>query len=124
MKRSEKADRIGEILDDLYPAPPVPLDHTDPYTLLVAVALSAQTTDKKVNEVTPALFAKADTPEAMAALSPERILELIREVGLAPTKARNLSKMAFQILEDGERSGRTGTSSSHWPASVTRPPAS
>ncbi len=101
MKRSEKADRIGEILDDLYPAPPVPLDHTDPYTLLVAVALSAQTTDKKVNEVTPALFAEADTPEAMAALSPERILELIREIGLAPTKARNLSKMAFQIMEDG-----------------------
>jgi endonuclease-3 len=101
MKRSEKADRIGEILDDLYPAPPVPLDHTDPYTLLVAVALSAQTTDKKVNEVTPALFAVADTPEAMAALSPERILELIREIGLAPTKARNLSKMAFQIMEDG-----------------------
>ncbi len=101
MKRSEKAARIGEILDDLYPAPPVPLDHTDPYTLLVAVALSAQTTDKKVNEVTPALFAEADTPEAMAALSPERILELIREIGLAPTKARNLSKMAFQIMEDG-----------------------
>ncbi len=101
MNRSEKAARIGEILDDLYPAPPVPLDHTDPYTLLVAVALSAQTTDKKVNEVTPALFAEADTPEAMAALPPERILELIREIGLAPTKARNLSKMAFQIMEDG-----------------------
>lgn len=101
MKRSEKAARIGEILDDLYPAPPVPLDHSDPYTLLVAVALSAQTTDKKVNEVTPALFAEADTPEAMAALSPDRILELIREIGLAPTKARNLSKMAYQIMEDG-----------------------
>ena len=101
MKRSEKAARIGEILDDLYPAPPVPLDHADPYTLVVAVALSAQTTDKKVNEVTPALFAEADTPEAMAALPPERILELIREIGLAPTKARNLSKMAHQIMEDG-----------------------
>jgi len=101
MKRSEKADRIGEILDDLYPKPPIPLDHTDPYTLLVAVALSAQTTDKKVNEVTPALFATANTPEKMAALHPDKILEFIRQVGLAPTKARNLSTMAHQILEDG-----------------------
>ncbi len=101
MKRIEKAERIGEILDDLYPKPPIPLDHTDPYTLLVAVALSAQTTDKKVNEVTPALFAVADTPEKMSELSPEQILEYIREIGLAPTKARNLSTMAHQILEDG-----------------------
>lgn len=101
MKRSEKAERIGEILDDHYPSPPIPLDHTDPYTLLVSVALSAQTTDKKVNQVTPALFGEADTPEKMAALPPDRILELIREVGLAPTKARNLSKMAYQILDDG-----------------------
>ena len=58
-------------VDELYPDPPVPLDHTDPYTLIVAVALSAQTTDKKVNEVTPALFAAASTPEAMAALPPD-----------------------------------------------------
>jgi len=63
VRRQEKADRIGEILDELYPVPPIPLDHVDPYTLLVAVALSAQTTDKKVNEVTPALFAVADTPD-------------------------------------------------------------
>jgi endonuclease III len=62
MRRQEKADRIGEILDDLYPDPPMPLDHTDAYTLLVAVALSAQTTDKKVNQITPALFAVADSP--------------------------------------------------------------
>jgi endonuclease-3 len=101
VKRSEKADRIGEILDDLYPRPPIPLDHVDPYTLLVAVALSAQTTDKKVNEVTPALFAVADTPEKMAALHPDQILGHIREIGLAPTKARNLSAMAHQILDDG-----------------------
>ncbi len=101
MKRSEKADKIGEILDDLYPKPPIPLDHTDPYTLTVAVALSAQTTDKKVNEVTPALFKVGGTPEKMAALHPDEILELIREVGLAPTKARNLSAMAHQILDDG-----------------------
>jgi len=101
MKRADKADRIGEILDDLYPKPPIPLDHTDPYTLLVAVALSAQTTDKKVNEVTPALFAAADTPEKMMALHPDKILEFIRQVGLAPTKAKNLSTMAHQIVEDG-----------------------
>ena len=101
MKRQDKADRIGQILDDLYPEPPIPLDHTDPYTLLVAVALSAQTTDKKVNEVTPALFAVADTPDKMAALHPDEILEIIREIGLAPTKARNLSAMAHQILDEG-----------------------
>ena len=101
MKRQEKADRIGEILDELYPDPPVPLDHTDPYTLLVAVALSAQTTDKKVNEVTPALFAEADTPEQMSALGPDRILELIRQIGLAPTKAKNLWIAANQIIDAG-----------------------
>lgn len=101
MKRAEKADRIGEDLDERYPDPPVPLDHKDPYTLVVAVALSAQTTDKKVNEVTPRLFAAADTPEKMAALPPEEIHQLIKEIGLAPTKARNLSKMAHQIIDDG-----------------------
>jgi endonuclease-3 len=87
MCRQDKADRIGVVLDDLYPEPPIPLDHTDAYTLLVAVALSAQTTDKKVNQITPALFAEAGTPEAMFALGEQRILELIRQVGLAPTKA-------------------------------------
>ena len=101
MRRADKADRIGELLDDLYPETPVPLDHKDPYTLVVAVALSAQTTDKKVNEVTPGLFAAADTPEKMAELSPEEIHSLIKEIGLAPTKAKNLSKMAHQILDDG-----------------------
>ena len=101
VNRQEKADRIGEILDELYPDPPVPLDHVDPYTLLVAVALSAQTTDKKVNEVTPALFAAAPTPEAMVALGPDRILELICEIGLAPTKARNLWTAANQIVDAG-----------------------
>jgi endonuclease-3 len=101
MRRIEKAARIGEILDELYPETPIPLDHTDPYTLLVAVALSAQTTDKKVNEVTPRLFAVANTPEKMASLQPEQILELIREIGLAPTKARNLWTAANQIIDAG-----------------------
>lgn len=99
--RQEKADRIGVILDELYPRPPIPLDHTDPYTLLVAVALSAQTTDKKVNEITPALFAVADTPEKMASLDPDKILAIIREIGLAPTKAKNLWLMANQIIDAG-----------------------
>ena len=101
MKRSEKALRIGEQLDTLYPETPIPLDHHDTYTLLVAVMLSAQTTDKKVNEVTPALFDIADSPEKMAKLEVEEIRSLIREVGLAPTKAKNLKKMANQIIESG-----------------------
>ncbi len=101
MRRQEKADLIGEILDDLYPDPPIPLDHSSPYELLVAVALSAQTTDKKVNEVTPALFSRANTPRKMALLEPDEILSLIREIGLAPTKAKNLRQMAEQILEAG-----------------------
>ena len=101
MKRSEKAEIIGQMLDELYPKTPVPLDHTSAYTLLVAVMLSAQTTDKKVNEVTPALFAAADTPEQMATLEVENIQTLIREIGLAPTKAKNLRKMAEQIVEGG-----------------------
>jgi endonuclease-3 len=99
MNRREKANRIGEILDRLYPEPPIPLDHRDPFTLLVSVILSAQTTDKKVNEVTPALFALAPDPESIAALPVDRILELIRTVGLAPTKARNLKAMAEQLIE-------------------------
>ena len=101
MKRSEKAEIIGQMLDELYPTTPVPLDHSSAYTLLVAVMLSAQTTDKKVNEVTPALFAAADTPEQMATLEVEQIQTLIREIGLAPTKAKNLRKMAEQILQGG-----------------------
>jgi endonuclease-3 len=101
VRRQEKADRIGVILDELYPEPPIPLDHHDPYTLLVSVALSAQTTDKKVNQVTPALFAVAGTPAEMAALDPDQILALIREVGLAPTKAKNLWLAANQIVDAG-----------------------
>jgi endonuclease-3 len=99
MKRRDKADRIGQILDQLYPEPPIPLDHQDPYTLLVSVMLSAQTTDKKVNEVTPALFAEASNPKSMAALPVDRILGFIRTVGLAPTKAKNLKAMAELLIE-------------------------
>src|SRR5204862_2824848 len=96
MTRAEKAKRIGAILDDLYPAPPIPLEHRDPFTLLVAVVLSAQTTDAQVNRVTPALFARAATPAALAALSETEILALIRSCGLAPAKAKNLRALAKQ----------------------------
>ena len=101
MRRSEKAKIIGSMLDELYPKTPIPLDHNSAYTLLVAVMLSAQTTDKKVNEVTPALFKKADTPEKMAKLDVKSIQSIIKEIGLAPTKAKNLSKMAQQLIEGG-----------------------
>ena len=101
MRRREKAERIGLILAELYPDPPIPLDHVDPYTLLVAVTLSAQTTDKNVNEVTPVLFALASTPEQMVALVPDAIHDVIREVGLAPTKAKNIWTAANQIIDAG-----------------------
>ena len=101
MNRELKAKKIGDILDDLYPKTPVPLNHSSAYTLLVAVMLSAQTTDKKVNEVTPGLFKKANTPEKMRKLSVKSIEQEIKQVGLAPTKAKNLKKMAQQIIDAG-----------------------
>ena len=103
MKRAEKVRKIVEILDDLYPETPIPLDHVDPFTLLIAVLLSAQTTDKKVNEVTPALFARGPTPETMAQLSVEEIRELIRQLGLAPQKAKNIHALSQMLIEDGGR---------------------
>ncbi len=99
-KKQEKATRIENTLAELYPETPIPLDHTSPYTLLVAVALSAQTTDKKVNEVTPTLFQKANTPEKMSRLDVEEVRMLIREIGLAPTKAKNLVNAAKMIMTD------------------------
>ena len=90
---------MGEMLDALYPAPAIPLEHRDPFSLLVAVMLSAQTTDVMVNRVTPALLARAPTPPAMAALTEEEILGVIRPVGLAPTKARHLRRLAELLVE-------------------------
>jgi endonuclease-3 len=98
MTKRDKAQRISEILDRLFPSVDVPLQHRDPFTLLVAVVLSAQTTDKLVNEVTPALFARAATPAALAALPVEEIKQLIRRIGLADTKAKNLKRLSA-ILE-------------------------
>ncbi len=100
MKRADKAKRIGEILDELYPAPPIPLEHRDPFTLLIAVLLSAQTTDAQVNKVTPALFARASTPHEMAKLSVDEILRCIRACGLAPTKAKNVKKLAETLVSE------------------------
>ena len=107
MKRREKAERIAQILDDLYPETPIPLDHRDPFTLLIAVLLSAQTTDKKVNEVTPALFDRGPTPEAMAKLEVEEIRHLIRELGLAPQKAKNIRRLSEMLAESGGSVPRT-----------------
>ena len=101
MKRIEKAQKIGLILDRLYPDTPTPLDHYSAYTLLVAVMLSAQTTDKKVNQVTPKLFQYADTPEKMNKLKLEKVRDIIKEIGLAPTKAKNLKVMAKQLIHSG-----------------------
>ncbi|HEX7828512.1 MAG TPA: endonuclease III [Thermoanaerobaculia bacterium] len=100
MTRKERAQKIGEILDRLYPEPPVPLDHRDPFTLLIAVLLSAQTTDAQVNKVTPALFKLADTPQEMAKLSEAQILGAIRSCGLSPTKAKNIRKLAQTLVDD------------------------
>lgn len=99
MRKKERAALILRRLEEHYPEPPVPLDHSDPFTLLVAVLLSAQCTDKKVNEVTPALFAAGPTPAAMAGLAEETILGHIRQLGLARTKARNVKRLAELLLE-------------------------
>lgn len=99
MRRAEKAERIDRILAELYPETPIPLDHTDPFTLLVAVLLSAQTTDVMVNRVTPDLFALAPTPAALAALGEDRIRETIRRIGLAPQKAKALARLGAIVEE-------------------------
>ncbi|AIL47720.1 MULTISPECIES: endonuclease III [Elizabethkingia] len=99
MTKKQRAETVMTELEKLYPQVPIPLDHFDPYTLLVAVALSAQTTDKKVNEVTPLLFAKAQTPQQMARLEEFEIKELIKEIGLSNTKAKNLKRMAELLVE-------------------------
>jgi endonuclease-3 len=102
--RAEKAARIREILHDLYPEPPIPLEHEDPFTLLIAVLLSAQTTDARVNMVTPELFRKAPNAGEMAKLSVDEILNVIRTCGLAPQKAKNIKRLSEMLVEryDGE----------------------
>ena len=99
MTRAERAALIQRRLDALYPDPPIPLEHRDPYTLLVAVLLSAQCTDKRVNQVTPGLFRLADTPEQMARVPVARIEQAIRTCGLAPRKARAISELSRILVE-------------------------
>ena len=102
MKRKEKAERIQKMLEELYPETPVPLDHESPFQLLIAVLMSAQTTDLKVNQVTPELFKQGPTPEKMASLEVAHIQSMIREVGLAPTKAKNIKRLSELLLERHE----------------------
>ena len=99
VKKQERVETIIRRLNEQYPETPIPLDHSDAFTLLIAVLLSAQCTDKKVNEVTPALFAAGPNPAAMAALSEAEILGLIRQLGLAKTKAKNVKRLAELLLE-------------------------
>ena len=99
MTKQEKAQYIITELERLYPETPVPLEHTNPYTLTVSVLLSAQCTDERVNKTTPALYAKADNPVDMVKLTPEQIENIIRPCGLAPAKSKNIHKLS-QILID------------------------
>lgn len=99
MTKKQRAETVMTELEKLYPEVPIPLDHSDPYTLLVAVALSAQTTDKKVNQITPKLFEVAGDPFRMKDLEVDEIKYLIKEIGLANTKAKNLKKMAELLVE-------------------------
>ncbi|MGB0371081.1 MAG: endonuclease III [Opitutales bacterium] len=100
MKKQERAVYIQNLLDELYPDPPIPLDHTSPYTLLVAVLLSAQCTDERVNQVTPDLFAQADTPEGMIHVPLEKIHAIIRPCGLAPAKSKNIAALSHILVDE------------------------
>lgn len=99
MRKKEKSEKIKKILDALYPAPAIPLKHHDPFTLLIAVLLSAQCTDARVNTLTPLLFKKANTPKKMANLPVATIEEIIRPCGLAPRKAKAISELSKILIE-------------------------
>ena len=100
MRKAERAQVVLERLNHRYPETPIPLDHSDPFTLLIAVLLSAQCTDKKVNEVTPALFAAGPTPKAMASLDETEIWSYIRQLGLAKTKAKHVRRLSELLLSE------------------------
>lgn len=99
MTKKERTQFVIEELEKLYPNPPIPLDHTDEFTLLIAVLLSAQSTDKKVNEITPELFARANNAKAMSLLEVDEIKELIRQIGLSNTKAKNIKRLSEILVE-------------------------
>lgn len=100
MRKAERVEYILQTLESLYPDPPVPLDHHDPFTLLIAVLLSAQCTDERVNQVTPALFQLADNPTDMAKLDVAQIREIIRPCGLSPQKSRAIKRLSEMLLEE------------------------
>ena len=100
MKKSEKASLISEILDQHYPRTPIPLDHTDNFTLLVAVLLSAQCTDERVNTVTPVLFKKAKNPKEMSKLSEQQIYKIIKPCGLGPKKSKAIKNLSKILVEE------------------------
>src|SRR5690606_1114565 len=104
MTKQEKVDFVIKTLDELYPTIPIPLDHKDPYTLLVAVLLSAQSTDVRVNQITPILFERADNPYDMVKLSVDEIREIIKPVGLSPMKSKGIYGLSEILIEkyDGE----------------------
>ena len=99
MTKKEKVAFAMKTLQDLYPKIPIPLDHKDPYTLLIAVLMSAQSTDVRVNKITPLLFAKADTPQNMIKLSVEEIREIIKPVGLSPMKSKGIYGLSHILLD-------------------------
>lgn len=99
MTKSEKVNFVIKTLQDLYPKIPIPLDHTDPYTLLIAVLLSAQCTDVRVNQITPLLFAKANNPFDMVKMSVEEIKEIIRPCGLSPMKSKGIYGLSKILIE-------------------------
>ncbi len=104
MNKKEKVQFVIDTLEELYPNPPIPLQHKDPYTLLISVLLSAQSTDARVNQITPILFAKADNPYTMIKLTEEEIREIIKPVGLSPMKAKGIYGLSKILVEkyDGE----------------------
>lgn len=99
MTKQEKVDFVINTLNDLYPTIPIPLEHKDPYTLLIAVLMSAQSTDVRVNQITPLLFAKADNPYDMIKLSVEEIREIIKPVGLSPMKSKGIHGLSKILIE-------------------------
>ena len=99
MTKAERAAHVAARLEALYPETPIPLDHCDPYTLLIAVLLSAQCTDVRVNKITPALFAEADTPAKMARVPVETIREIIKPCGLSPRKSAAISELSKMLVE-------------------------
>lgn len=99
MNKKEKVDFIINTLNELYPDPPIPLEHKDPYILLIAVLLSAQSTDVRVNKTTPLLFSRAGSPEDMIKLSIEEIEKIIKPIGLSPMKSKNIFRLSEIIIE-------------------------